>query len=115
MLDHGEDTDPEVLGLSFHHQLRPYIHCLNQPGLLQVDNICIKTCRAEVVKGYPETIYALMNVGPTWWNTTQRYLDYNIHWTQYVLPANIKKVLRLKLSSPDSYSRYIIFVSLDIV
>ena len=64
MLDHGEDADLEALGLSFHHQGLTFIVSINQV-LLQVDNICIKKCRAEVVKGYPETIYALMNVGPT--------------------------------------------------
>ena len=114
MLDHGEDTGPEALGLSFHHQGPTFIVSINQV-CSRLTIYALKKCSAEVVKGYPETVYALMNVGSTWWNTTQRYLDYNIHWTQYVLPANIKKVLRLKLSSPDSYSRYIIFVSLDIV
>ena len=43
MLDHGEDTDPEALGLSFHHQGPTFIVSIN-----------------------PETIHALMNVGPTW-------------------------------------------------
>ena len=47
MLDHGEDTDPEALGLSFHHQGPTFIVSINQ--------VC---CRL--------TIYALKNVGLRW-------------------------------------------------
>ena len=113
MLDHGEDTDTEALGLSFHHQDPTFIVLINQVcsrlTIYALKNVGPRWWKATLKQYMP-----LMNVGPTWWNTTQRYMDYNIHWTQYVLPANIKKV-RLKLSSSDSYSQYIIFVSLDIV
>ena len=47
MLDHGEDTDPEALALSFHHQGPTFIVSINQ--------VCSRL-----------TIYALMNEVPRW-------------------------------------------------
>ena len=54
--------------------------------------------------GYPETIYALMNVGRTWWKATQKVLEHYLHLTQCMLPENVLNGHRLKFCSPDSYN-----------
>ena len=62
------------------------------------------TCLGHERLGYPETIYALMNVGRTWWKATQKVLEHYLHLTQCMLPKFLLNDHCLKFCSPDSYS-----------
>ena len=54
--------------------------------------------------GYPETIYALMNVECTWWKATQKVLAYYLHLTQCMLLESFLNGHHLIFCSPDSYN-----------
>ena len=54
--------------------------------------------------GYPETIYALMNVGRTWWKATQKVREHYLHLTQCMLPKKKLNGHHLIFCSPDSYN-----------